>query len=141
MARRLAARSVRDTMEHSLQSVSDVMSAGVLSVSESATLKSVARVMREHGVHGVLVVADDGELLGWVTARGLLQHRAADWRRLKAGQTISEPCVRVVPSSSVPAALDAMLEADATRVVVMRPGSRTPDGVVSDIDFLAHLAR
>jgi len=138
MARRLAARRV-PTVQQSLKSVSDVMRAGVLSVSESTSLKSVARVIIEHGVHGVLIVADDGDLLGWVTARGLLRHPAADWRRLKAADAISEPCVSVVPTSAVSAAVDAVLEADATHLVVMRPGSRTPDGVVSDIDLVKHL--
>lgn len=140
MAGQFTARSVQ-TVERALESVSDVMRAGVLSVSESTSLKSVARVMREHGVHGVLVVADDGELLGWVTAAGLLRHLAADWRRLKAVDAISEPCVSVVPTSAVSAAVDIVLDADATHLVVMRPGSRTPDGVVSDIDLVTHLCR
>jgi CBS domain-containing protein len=128
-------------MQQALKSVSDVMRAGVLSVSESTSLKSVARVMREHGVHGVLVVADDGALLGWVTARGLLRHRAEDWRRLEASDAISEPCVSVAPTSGVSVAVDALLEADATHLVVMRPGTRTPDGVVADIDLVTHPCR
>ena len=128
-------------MHSSLKAVSDVMRSGVVSVSESTPLEAVARVMREHGVHGVLVVGDDGELLGWMTARGLLRHRAADWRRLEAGQAISEPCVRIVPSASVPDAIDTMLGAKATRLAVMRPGGHTPDGVVSDIDLVTHLSR
>lgn len=128
-------------MHGSLNAVSDVMRSGVVSVSQSTPLDAVARVMREHGVHGVLVIGDGGELLGWVTARGLLHHRAADWRRLEAGQAISEPCVGVVPSASVIDAIELMLGADATRLAVMRPGSHTPDGVVSDIDLVTHLSR
>lgn len=128
-------------MKESLKSVSDVMRPGVLSVSRSTSLKSVARVMREHGVHGVLVVGDDGALLGWVTARGLLGHHADDWRRLEAGGAITEPCVTVVPSASVPSAIDTMLDAGATHLAVMRPGSHTPDGVLSDIDLVGHLSR
>lgn len=128
-------------MHESMKAVSDVMRCGVVSVSESTTLEVVGRVMREHGVHGVLVVADDGELVGWVTANGLLRHRAADWYRVQARQAISEPCVHIVPSASVPDAIDAMLDAEATRLAVVRPGSHTPDGVVSDIDLVTHLSR
>ena len=128
-------------MEHSLKSVSDVMRAGVLSVAESTSLRAVARVMHEHHVHGVLVVGDDGELLGWVTARGLLARRDEDWRRAKAGATISEPCVRVAPSATVSSAIKTMVDAAATHLVVARPKSRMPDGVVSDIDLVAYLAR
>lgn len=128
-------------MEQALNSVSDVMRAGVLSVSDSTSLTNVARVMREHGVHGVLVVSSDGEACGWITAQGLLSHGAADWRHLRAGEAISEPCVGVAPSSSVPAAVDAMLAAATSRLLVMRPGSRTPDGVVTDLDLVSHLSR
>lgn len=130
----------RARMRESLKSISDVMRSGVVSVAESTSLDAVARVMREHGVHGVLVVADDGELLGWVTARGLLAHRSADWRRFEARQAISEPCVRIVPSASVATAIETLLGGDANRLAVVRPGSHMPDGVVSDIDLVGHLA-
>ena len=128
-------------MKESLKSVSDVMRPGILTVSHSTSLRSVAGVMREHGVHGVLVVGDDGALLGWVTARGLLEHRNDDWRRLEAGQAISEPCISVVPSANLTSAIDTMLEAGSTHLAVMRPGVHTPDGVVSDLDLVAHLSR
>jgi len=128
-------------MHGSLNAVSDVMRPGVVSVSATTSLAAIGRVLREHGVHGVLVVADDGEPLGWVTARDMLRHRSEDWRRVKAADAISEPCVSVVPSATVAGAIDTMLAADATRLAVLRPGSHTPDGVVTDIDFVTYLAR
>jgi CBS domain-containing protein len=128
-------------MLKSLQAVSDVMRCGVVSVSESVSLAAIARVMREHRVHGVLVVGDDGTPRGWVTARGLLRHDAAEWQRLHAADAISEPYVTIVPSAGVSVAIEALLDSDVTRVAVLRPGSRTPDGVVSDIDLVGHLAR
>ena len=129
-------------MQQSLQFVADVMRPGVVSVSRSTTLDAVARVMREHHVHAVLVTADDGRLLGWITARGLLRHRKPqDWRRLGAGDAISEPCVSVVPSATVAGAIDTMLDADVSHLALIRPGSHTPDGVVAEIDLLGHLAR
>jgi CBS domain-containing protein len=127
-------------MRESLKSVSDVMRCGVVSVSQSTSLAAVARVMREHNVHGVLIVGDDGEPLGWVTARGLLAQHGADWRRVAAGEAISEPCVRVVPSASISTAIDTLLGSQASRLAVIRPGSRTPDGVVSEVDLVAHLS-
>jgi CBS domain-containing protein len=127
-------------MRESLNAVSDVMRSGVVSVSESTSVAAVARVMREHRVHGVLVIADDGTPRGWVTARGMLRHDAACWGRLKACEAVSEPYVTVVPSAGVPEAIQKLLDSEATRLAVMRPGSRTPDGVVSDIDLVAHFS-
>jgi CBS domain-containing protein len=140
MAGGLRARSLAD-MDNALTSVADVMRAGVLSVSETTSLAAVAHVMQAHGVHGVLVAGDDGAPRGWITARGLLRRHAADWRRLAAGDAIDEPCVAVVPSASVTAAIETLLGSDATHLAVVRPGSRTPDGVVSDVDLVAHLSR
>ncbi len=140
MAALRRARSVR-SMEECLKSVSDVMRAGVVSVAHSISLDAVARAMREHGVHGVLVVGDDAEILGWVTARGVLRHGPAQWRHVKAGEAVDEPCVGVVPSASVTSAIGTLLDSDATRLAVIRPGSRVPDGVVSEVDLVAHLSR
>ena len=129
-------------MQQSLQFVADVMRPGVVSVSQSTTLDAVARVMREHHVHAVLVTADDGQLLGWITARGLLRHpKPQDWRRIGADEAISERCVSIIPSATIAAAIDAMLGADVSHLAVIRPGSHTPDGVVAEIDLLGHLSR
>ena len=128
MARAPRARSVT-TMCESLKAVTDIMRSGVVSVSRSTSLEGVGRAMREHGVHGVLVVDDhDGELLGWVTARSLLLHHGSDWTHHTAGQAISESCICVVPSASVTEAINAMLDANATRLAVVRPGSQRPTG-------------
>ena len=125
-----------------MQFVADVMRPGVVSVSRSTSLDAVARVMREHHVHAVLVTGDDGQLLGWITARGLLRHRKRqDWRRIGAGDAISERCVIVVPSAPITAAIDAMVDTDVSHLAVIRPGSHTPDGVVAEIDLLGHLSR
>jgi CBS domain-containing protein len=103
-------------MQQSTRFVSDVMRSGVVSVAETTSLADVARVMREHGVHAVLVVGEGGHMLGWVTAHGMLSQRADDWRRVVAGDAISEPCARIVPSASVHDAIDAMLDAKVTHL-------------------------
>lgn len=95
----------------------------------------------EHALHAVLVVADDGDLLGWVTSRGLLRQPAARWHHLDAAHAVDEPCVSIVPSASIDAPVDALLEGDVSHLAVMRPGARTPDGVVSETDLVAAHAR
>lgn len=51
-----------------------------------------------------------------VTAREMLRHRSEDWPHVEAAGAISEPCVSVVPSATVAAAIDTVLAADATRL-------------------------
>lgn len=57
--------------------------------------------------------------------------------RLEAMEAVA-PRVRRIRTTS---GANAMLDAYATRLAVVRPGSHTPDGVVSDIDLVTHLAR
>lgn len=128
-------------MKQSLQCAADVMRSGVVSVSRSTSLDRVAHAMREHEVHGVLVVSDDGQMLGWVTPRGLLRHPGTQWLHVHADQAIDEPCVSVVPTAGIAAAIDAMLGRDVTHLAVVRPGSRTPDGVISQTDLVAAQVR
>lgn len=111
--------------------VRHVLSPGVISVSEHATLHSAQQALVHHGVHAVLVVADGGQPLGWATARGFLRNANRDWSTATARQAISEPVVHVAPDASAADALRLMLAHDVSRLLV---GSA--DGVVADIDLI-----
>src|SRR6266540_4101487 len=53
--------------------IRDVMTPGVVSIVENASLQQVYRAMIAHRVHAILVVGrTQGRPIGWVTARGLL---------------------------------------------------------------------
>ena len=53
--------------------VRELMSPGVLSLVEDASLRHVLAAMRRHRVHAVAVCGrESGTPLGWVTTRGLL---------------------------------------------------------------------
>jgi CBS domain-containing protein len=121
--------------------VRDIMRAGVVTVSAGASLRRVARALREHRVHAVLVVGDDGAPLGWATVRGLLHNHARDWELADAGHAIAEPAVHVPPSATARDALTAMLAADVSRVLVVRVGDVAPEGVVAESDLVALVAR
>lgn len=112
------------------------MRSGVVSVSERATLHSVERALLDHGVHGVLVTADDGAPAGWVTVRGLLRNAARDWTMATAAQAISEPVVKIAPSATGAEALAAMLTHDVGRLLVVPSPSGTPEGVISELDLV-----
>jgi len=121
--------------------VREIMRTGVVSVPAAASLRRVARALREHRVHAVLVVGSDGAPLGWVTVRGLLHNHARDWELADAGSAITEQAVCVPPSSTVREALGAMLATNVTRVLVIRPGDVAAEGVVSDSDLVGLVAR
>jgi CBS domain-containing protein len=121
--------------------VREIMRAGVVTVSAGASLRRVAHALREHKVNAILVIGNDGAPLGWATVRGLLHNHARDWELADAGHAIAEPAVHVAPSATAREALAAMLDADVSRVLVVRPGDLAPEGVVAASDLVNLAAR
>jgi signal-transduction protein with cAMP-binding, CBS, and nucleotidyltransferase domain len=121
--------------------VREIMRAGDVSVPASASLRRVARALREHGLRAVLVVGPEGRPLGWVTVHGLMHNHAHDWELADGGSAITEQAVCVGPSATVREALSAMLARDASHVLVIREGDVVPEGVISETDLVSLVAR
>lgn len=118
--------------------VRELMTPGVVTIAEDASVKQARRAMRAHRVHAVLVLgADQGRPLGWVTARGLLNWIERDETLACARDAITEAPATITPSASVREAIRAILQPGVTHLLVQdRPG-RAPEGVVTDSDLLA----
>ena len=86
--------------DHLERPVRELMSAGVLVVSEDASMRHVYRAMNSHRVHALLVVGrSGGRPLGWITARGLLAWLDADDSVACARDAITEQPQTVDPSA------------------------------------------
>lgn len=122
--------------------IRDVMRAGVISTPQNATLRLVAETMTTHHVHAVLVVAQDGHgALGWVTSRSLLEHVARDPEMLCAGDAIDEQPVSISPGATVGDAIERMLTADVSHLIVSTLPDAPPEGVVAALDLVTVLMR
>ena len=118
--------------------VREVMTPGVLTIVEDASVLQARRAMQGHKVHGVLVVgATQGRPIGWITARGLLAWVDRDETIAHAREAITEQPTWVEPGASVRDAVEAMLQPGVTHVLVQRREDRQPEGVLSDLDLLA----
>ena len=78
--------------------------AGVISVAPSASVLDAARVMNEHGVGSVLVIADAHQLVGIFTERDILRRvvaagRAADTTPVSEVMTVA--VITCLPETSV----------------------------------------
>jgi|SRR5829696_4474911 len=121
--------------------VRDLMRPGVISLPGRASLRQVQRTLTSHSVHAVLIMdTQSGKPLGWVTARGLLDHASRDLDLVSAASVVSEPAVTISPSASVRTAIDALLASNATRLLVCARGADAPEGVVTDLDLVRLLA-
>ena len=117
--------------------VREVMTPGVVTIVEDASVRQARRAMRAHGVHAVLVVGNvQGRPLGWVTARGLLDWIGRDDSIAAAREAITEQPVSVEPSALVHEAVRALSQPGVSHLLVQRRPDALPEGVVSEADLI-----
>jgi CBS domain-containing protein len=117
--------------------VRDLMSPGVLSIVEDASLRQLLRAMHRHRVHAIVVCGrQTGLPLGWVTTRGLLAWVDRDASLAVARDAITEPAVTIEPGAPARDAVSLLSRERVGRVLVAHRPDRMPEGVVAEIDLL-----
>jgi CBS domain-containing protein len=118
--------------------VRELMSPGVLSIVEDASLRQLLRAMRRHRVHAIVVCGrQTGHPLGWVTTRGLLAWVDRDASLAVARDAITEPAVTVEPGATAREAVSLLSRERVGRLLVAHRPDTLPEGVVAEIDLLA----
>lgn len=121
--------------------VADVMTHGLVACRDGATVRQAARVMTEHRVRAVVVVAANGSPLGVVTGTDLLDVVGEDPDGITVAQ-LMRVAIMIDPGATLREAADLMLEHEVHRLVVVDagvPGS-VPLGVVATTDIVAEMA-
>lgn len=111
----------------------DVIHGEALCVSDDARLEDAARIMREHHVHRVLVVAD-ARLVGILTTWDLVRAIAEAHVALPIGRMMSSPVLTVPPSMSTASALAKLGQAHVRALAVVESG--WPVGVFTQREAL-----
>ena len=114
------------------QQIKDVMTKPVHSVRRDATLRAVARAMKEHKIGAVLITQADDSLLGLVTDRDLVVRGMASDRdidRTPVAEICSTPPVKLDVTATVDDAVRLMRERSVRRIPVVADGK--PVGIVS----------
>jgi CBS domain-containing protein len=126
------------TGDHLETPVRDIMTPGVVTIVEDASLRSTYRALVSHDVHAVLVVGRTGGTpLGWVTARGLLAWmQSAEHAFLRARDAISERPETISPSATAREALTALSHTGVTHLLVAAHPDQLPEGVVGESDLI-----
>ena len=113
--------------------VANLMSKGVVCVSNGTALEKAARIMQERGVGSVLVM--NGErVIGIVTETDLVRALPEKAGGRRVGEVMGGDCVRVGRRHSVSHVMKVMQEARAKGAVVVE-GER-PIGVITDADIV-----
>jgi predicted transcriptional regulator len=119
---------------------SDIMIKDVISVSESAPLKEVARMFVERKITGAPVVNDDGELVGVISETDIIRktNNIGAWSPSTAGQIMTRPAVAVAPDDTLQRVCEMMYNRRIHRVVVAE--GKQIKGILTSMDILRAIA-
>jgi CBS domain-containing protein len=122
--------------------VRHIMTPGVVTIAEDATLRQAHRAITAHRIHAILVLGRTGGTpLGWVTARGLLNWLTQDESLACAKDAITHPPATIQPSATAREALTALEQPGISQLIVASHPGTFPEGVLSDVDMVAFAAR
>jgi CBS domain-containing protein len=117
--------------------VRDVMTPGVVTISEDASLLQALRAIRAHDVHAILVVgAREQKPIGWITVDGLLDWIGKDPTLLSARDAVSELPTVIDPLASTRDALSALTQPETQHLLVCRRPDGAPEGVVTAVNLV-----
>lgn len=128
--------------------VGEVMHPGVLTCKRETPIQDVARNMSENDVSALIVVNDDGHMVGLISRTDLVNARLYEqywkhWRGLTAGHIMITDVVAVRPEDTLQHASKMMMERRIHRVVVVEELNEgvKPIGILSVTDVVRDIAR
>lgn len=122
--------------------VSEIMRPGVIIIGDHASLLQAKRAMVRHGVHAILIVANDSAMpLGWVTIDGLLGWLEGDLSAVPAPHAITEPPHFIEPGATVSDALEQLARPGVSHLLVRLAEGGVPHGVVAATDLVELFTR
>jgi len=130
------------------RTVGEVMHRGVLTCLRETPIQDVARQMSEQDVSALVVVNDEGLMIGLISRTDLVNARLYEqywkhWRGLTAGHIMITDVVSVHTGDTLQQASKLMMERHIHRVVVVEEAEHglRPIGVLSITDLVRDIAR
>jgi CBS domain-containing protein len=117
--------------------VDDVMSSPVVTIKETDSVLTAAKLMKKHKIGCVVVVDKTGKPHGLITERDVVRRVAAlDLlpSKVQAGKSMSKPVVTIEPSVNVTEAAKKMREVKVRRLIVVEGGKLK--GIVTSNDIV-----
>lgn len=124
---------------HRRRRVEDVMTTAVVSVDRLTPYKEIARLLAEHRISSLPVLADGWQVVGVVSETDLLTAQARRSQRATAGELMTVP-VTIRPDATISAATRVMTTHHVTSLPVTGAG-RGLIGIVSRLDLLSVFLR
>jgi CBS domain-containing protein len=127
------------------RTVSEIMHPGVLTCQRNTPIQEVARQIAERDISALVVVDDEGSMIGLISRTDLVNARLYEqhWNGLTAGHIMVTDVVSVYATDSLQHAGKQLMERHIHRVVVVETTERgvRPVGVLSITDLVRDIAR
>jgi len=117
--------------------VEDVMSSPVVTIKDTDTVLTAAKLMRKNKIGCVVVVDKTGKAHGLMTERDIVRRVSAlDLlpSKVQAGKSMTKPVVTIEPSANVTEAAKRMRELKVRRLIVLESGKLK--GIVTSNDIV-----
>jgi CBS domain-containing protein len=118
---------------------------GIYSCKSDLPLRKAAQIMVQEDISGLVVVDEDGYLVGIITRTDMLRatRDLEDWPEKPVSASMNVHVITVTPQDHLSHVVDLLLERQIHRVVIVQKEDEKlrPVGVISDADVIYHLTR
>lgn len=120
--------------------IEDVMQKNIVTVKFNAPVASVAKLLKERKISGVVVVDNVGEALGIISSLDLFKTLRSSADGLTAEEVMTPFTIDISPESTLEEAALATLDNHIHRLVVIEaPHRRKPVGIITSTDIINNL--
>jgi len=118
------------------------MRRGAITCGEDTSVREVSQIMVVNRVRYCVVVNDQHEVVGIISARSILKAFGKDLGQTKARDILLPYTITITPNSTMREAIGLMTKKRIEHLVVVsdRPGSKAVYGILSAADIVRHMA-
>jgi len=118
--------------------VMNAMRRGAFTCTEDTTLRDVAQIMTINNIRYCVVVNDEHEILGVISARSILIGFGKDLEQTTAGDILVPYTVTIGPNTPLKDAVDIMIRKKIEHLIVIpdRPGAKAILGMLHAEDIV-----
>jgi CBS domain-containing protein len=128
--------------------VKDVMTRGVITIPEEASIKDAIEILADNDVSAIVVISEDGELRGVLSEIDIIKAYDKDLETLKTKDIMSSPAITITKEDDLNTACKIMKEKNIHRLVVQqdiqyqetKEVKHFPCGILSISDIIHILA-
>lgn len=121
--------------------VRQIMHSGVVGCGPRTPLTEVVRILSDTDIHALVVIGEDGEVVGILSHMDVLPYYGKDLSAHAADDVMTRKVIGIAPGARVSEAVDVMVTRRIHRLVVTEEenGKLKPVGVLSTTDIVREM--